>query len=1135
MPIILHLSDLHFGFDGNATQKAQRQLCLDGLLDCLRDDRCWKPDYILISGDLGMRGAAQDYKLAGEWLKQLLNVCGLKPDKMQICAGNHDSNRNAAERIPYPADSKAADKALAPPIAKIFNQQSFTDFTQFCADFGLPLLTIGTEQNRLAGICEWDDLRVLVMNSAWYAQGNNDKDNLWLGLPQLQVLAAKNALTECKTGVKLTVGMLHHPFDWLHEQETNPRGRVDIDDFVASRCHLILSGHTHGKVRQPDKIRNKAWHFQGGATFEDGGHTNSFSLIRIEGAQVTRQPWEFDPGSVDEPWRLGKESCCELDPAPTGAGMVKSSKPSNTVSTPPALQAQADLSHIKQYLLTDLLGREPELAKLNALLKEPSAKKIASIIALGGEGKTSLMTNWVYTLKDAGWSGLQRIFAWSFYSQGSSDQSQASSDLFLRAALKFFGETAFAESQASLYEKGQKLAECCKETKSLLLLDGLEPLQMPPTSSKRGWVKDAGIEALLTYWDSPSLCLITSRYALDDRFTAHLEEIDLPALPLSAAVVLLRSLGIIGLDKELQDAANELRCHALALRILGLYLKEAHGGDIAKRDLVDWQTADEEERHGHAFRAIRAYARWLETDEKYGKPALAILHMLSLFDKPASRASIECLLQGEPIAGVTEALFNTTQKGRIKIHTPLPPATLQTLLSRLEQAKLISLGKDQHDGWHSLDAHPLLREYFASELQTRCQQGWRQAHQRLFEYLCTSTPDQVQPTLEDLLPLYQAVMHGCAAGKYEKALDEVYDKRILRGAAFYSSKKLGAYAHDLAAIAHFFAPGWRDLQAGAIAQISAGDQAWLFSQAAFRLRALGRLPETLPLMEAVVAMYVQQENWKPAANTANNLSETQALLGHLPTALASARQALGYAEQSQDAFMQIASRSNFAWHSFLSGDSARAVRLMQEAERLQAEDDPEYPLLYSLRGFQYCEILLAQQSSAAAVAKRAQQTLAWAQEHLGLLDQGQDHHTLAKCQLLLARAAQPDAAASLPAALAHSQAALRLIRQGDGGGYIIPALLTHARILCALPDHPAALAALNEAYAIARRCGMLLHETDTLLTRLELFGETQPYPWPESSPAQDHQRAGALIKQCGYGLRQANWQALQHLAVSQPD
>ncbi|MBR7781611.1 metallophosphoesterase [Undibacterium luofuense] len=1124
MPTILHLSDLHFGFDANPTQKAQRTLCLDGLLTCLKDPRCWKPDYILISGDLGMRGTASDYDLAGEWLKKLLAVCDLTTDKMQICAGNHDSDRNTAKRFAYPSSNEAANDALSPPIADIPNLKSFTNFIKFCTDFDLPPLMLGAEQNRLAGIYEWADLRVLVMNSAWYAQGDKDKDNLWLGLPQLQVLAAENGLADCKDGVKLTVGMLHHPFDWLHEEETNARGRVDIDDFVASRCHVVLTGHTHGKVKKPSKVCDKAWHFQGGATFEDGGHTNSFSLIRIDGVQVQRQPWEFDPGSTDEPWRLSTVKSYQLDPAPLGAGIAPMLSPTSAPQPP---LVHEDLSHIMQYLLPDLLGREPELARLDALFEDPNAKKIATIIALGGEGKTSLMTNWVYTRKNAGWPGLQKVFAWSFYSQGSSDQSQASSDLFLRAALKFFGEADFADSQASLYEKGQKLADCCKKTKSLLLLDGLEPLQMPPSSPERGRIKDPGIEALLRHWDGPSLCVITSRYALDDRFTAHVEKIYLPALPLSAAVALLRSLEIKGPPHELEAAANEMRCHALALRILGLYLKEAHGGDIAKRDLVDWQIADEEEGHGHAFRAIRAYAQWLNQDEKYGKQALAILYILSLFDKPASRGSIECLLRGEPIEGVTDALFSTTQKGRKKVHTPLPPNILQTLLSRLEQAKLISQSKDTQNEWHSLDAHPLLREYFARELQNYCPHGWREAHKRVFNYLCKNTPEKTQPTLEDLLPLYQAMMHGCAAGEFAKALDDVYRKRIKRGNENYSIKKLGVYAHDLAAIAHFFEPGWRALQEEAVKQIPDGKQAWLFAAIAFRLHALGRLPESLSLMEAELAMRVPQENWKNAAITASNLSQTRALLGHLPAALTIAQQALDYAEQSQDAIQKIVRRCNLAWHRFLSGDSASAVRLMQEAECLQAENQPKYPLLYSLRGFQYCEILLAQQSSAAEVVKRAQQTLAVAESQNWLLDQGLDHHTLAKCQLLLARAAQPDPAACLNAALAHNQTALRLIRQGGPADHIILALLTHARIRCALQAPAAALVALNEAYAIAHRCGMRLYETDALLTRLELFGATQPYPWPDSSPAQDHQRAGALIQECGYRLRQAEWENLR--------
>ena len=36
----------------------------------------------------------------------------------------------------------------------------------------------------------------------------------------------------------------------------------------------------------------------------------------------------------------------------------------------------------------------------------------------------------------------------------------------------------------------------------------------------------------------------------------------------------------------------------------------------------------------------------------------------------------------------------------------------------------------------------------------------------------------------------------------------------------------------------------------------------------------------------------------------------------------------------------------------------RAKALFQDAERLQAERQPNYPRLYSLQGYQYCDLLL---------------------------------------------------------------------------------------------------------------------------------------------------------------------------------
>ena len=41
-----------------------------------------------------------------------------------------------------------------------------------------------------------------------------------------------------------------------------------------------------------------------------------------------------------------------------------------------------------------------------------------------------------------------------------------------------------------------------------------------------------------------------------------------------------------------------------------------------------------------------------------------------------------------------------------------------------------------------------------------------------------------------------------------------------------------------------------------------------------------------------------------------------------------------------------------------SGARADALALFREAEAMQAKQQPEYPLLYSVQGFRYCDLLL---------------------------------------------------------------------------------------------------------------------------------------------------------------------------------
>ncbi|MEN9867233.1 MAG: hypothetical protein RL748_2823, partial [Pseudomonadota bacterium] len=941
---LLHLTDLHFGWDGSdVTQAAQRKLCLDGLLTVLRGlPPHDKPDLVLISGDIAWRGTASDYVTAQAWLTELAEACDVSMGNIVAAPGNHDSVRKQARQFGVPEDAAEADEMLQPPLGDMMRRSVFTPFANFAESAGLPSLALGDETTRLAGTVTLAGVRVVVLNSAWCARGDDDKNQLWLGLPQLQVMQSAGQLGEIAQGAPLTVAVMHHPFDWLHAEETQATtgasgSRPSTKDWLAARCHLLLTGHTHAEIRDPDQIARGCVHFAAGASYAGSGHFNSFRLLQIAGNQCRYRTWEFDPRKAKQPWTEQQSDTISLphlgkaEPPPS-APMVAGQSTGQAGAS-----VKVDVSRLLAYVPRQLLGREGELAHLRAAWARKPPPAIVPIIALGGEGKTSLLCHWMLEMQSATWHGAQAVFAWSFYSQGSSEQSASSSDMFLDAALRFFGETAIADSNTAAYEKGQHLARCCTHQRTLLLLDGVEPLQYPPTSPNRGALKDQGLLGLLrglgaqagAIAGSGSVCVLTSRYALP-QIEPFAAPIALPRLPQQAAIALLRSACPIGAEADYAQAVEELQGHALALHILAQYVKEAHGGDIRQRDLLDWHQADAEETHGHAFRAMAAYRTWLAQDPSpHSARALALLHVLGLFDRPAERRLVQALLQAPP--------------ARLAALQGLPESQWNICIQRLAQAGLLSRNP-LNGAWHSLDAHPLLREYFARHWREQDEAGFQAAHGCLFEFLLADTQEGETPSLGDLLPLYQAVAHGCWAGQAQVAREKVYRDRILRGKEAYSTHKLGAHAQDLAAVACFFKPPWQQVLAG----ISTANQAWLLNEAAYCLRALGRLQEALQPMQVALEMVVAQQAWNHAAISASNLAQLQLLLGKIAAACGSAQQALDYAEQSGKAFRRMGNRSTLAEALHQSGQVAQALALMIDAEHIQVEDQPAYPLLYSV-------------------------------------------------------------------------------------------------------------------------------------------------------------------------------------------
>jgi hypothetical protein len=358
-----------------------------------------------------------------------------------------------------------------------------------------------------------------------------------------------------------------------------------------------------------------------------------------------------------------------VEPQPVGVLKTKPRRKGVALSFDepvPAEGTKIDISRIIKYAPAELIGREVETKLLSdawdkAVRNETKRPHVLTFVALGGEGKTSLVAKWAADLAHQGWPGCDAVFAWSFYSQGTREQMAASSDLFLNEALTFFGDAAMAGSAQGAFEKGRRLAQLAGERRALLVLDGLEPLQYPPGPPMNGKLKDDGIAELLKGLGAANhgLCIVTTRYSIPDLrayWQATSPEMKLTRLSREAGVALLQSFEVKGslretirsadgreLLNEFEKLVEDVQGHALTLNLLGTYLRDAHAGDIRKRDLVEFEEADAEEQGGHAFHVMDAYVKSFETEGEKGNHALAILRLLGLFDRPATADCLDAL------------------------------------------------------------------------------------------------------------------------------------------------------------------------------------------------------------------------------------------------------------------------------------------------------------------------------------------------------------------------------------------------------------------------------------------------------------------------------------------------------------
>ncbi|MEL7354346.1 MAG: TIR domain-containing protein [Cyanobacteria bacterium P01_A01_bin.116] len=768
------------------------------------------------------------------------------------------------------------------------------------------------------------------------------------------------------------------------------------------------------------------------------------------------------------------------------------------------------------------VGRDQELEQLDAAWEDPKTRVI-SLVAFGGVGKSALVAEWLRKLADDSWRGAQYVLGHSFYSQGSRDDAQVSAEGFIDEALQFLGDPN--PEQGSAWDKGERLARLMRRTKTLLILDGLEPMQWGAASVEVGKIKDQGLTALVRELaaDNAGLCVMTTRQAVADIPAAA--KIDLEALSDQAGAALLRALRVKGPQQELEAASRQVKGHGLALRLLGTYLTKVCRGDVRRIGEVDLSRVDKR-LGGHTFKLVEKYERWLGNGIE-----LSILRLLGLFDRPAEVDCLAAVCAAPVIPGLTDALVDLTVDD------------CQWAVSNLVDCGLLSPDSVADDGnprsvvagsqfaiLNSLDAHPLIREYFATQLTGQYPEATREAHRRLYEHLKQVAPE-LPETLQDMMPLYHAVAHGGKAGLWQEAWENIFQARIQRNNEFFSLRKLGAMGTDLAALAAFFEMPF-SLPNPVLTE---EEQATILGNTGFRLRALGRLAEATQPMQTTLELMAVLENWDNAAIQASNLSELYLTLGNVAAAVRVGEQAVELSDRSGDSFGRMSNRITLADALHQSGRLQGSLLAFHEAEVLQAERQPEYLLLYSLQGFQYCDLLLERgglelggagsigQSAAVPeadsdevslcltrcgeVRQRAEKTLEWVTGS-GSLYEGLDNLTLGRTYLLEAtlRNGNPVEAVTAEGLLSlllqaqqHLDQSVSLLRQSGTMHYIPRGLLARAalaRVSSQLIVDQSPLTKedylekanrdLTEVEQIAGRGNMLIFQIEAALKRCRL-------------------------------------------------
>ena len=235
----LHLSDFHFSAamleDAYDAEKVIRPL-----LELIEQRRqiAGPIDLLFVTGDIANRGAARDYEVASRYFDRLIEAAVITKEQVWIVPGNHDVDRapGKALRRTLDDDQEASSWFFADPANRANHLSKFANYRRFVESyFSRRELAPGDVVHRpTVEHLHGATLGILPINTAWFAQGDDDRGKLWIG----SRLVRERAESLRAEGAELIIGLFHHPLTELHENDT-------AGAWIRNQCDIFLRGHLH--------------------------------------------------------------------------------------------------------------------------------------------------------------------------------------------------------------------------------------------------------------------------------------------------------------------------------------------------------------------------------------------------------------------------------------------------------------------------------------------------------------------------------------------------------------------------------------------------------------------------------------------------------------------------------------------------------------------------------------------------------------------------------------------------------------------------------------------------------------------------------------------------------------------------